>query len=218
MNKTKITILTVFMTLFTYSLYPFFVGNYSGRGFDPENPTAAKVTNDILTINQYIIEGGGYYLKSDSDFLLFLNKVEMAGLNGLNYDEALRIVNSAVDNLEKARATYFKLTILADATPYDLAVQSQLINFDYKGFQEGKGFNPIVFKAVEGFLSKGDIRGVYHKLYDDVSGILSRLYRVKAGLEKSELTAISELWDIHQHYADSIFFGQYVAAVFFEIK
>jgi len=206
------------MTFFAYHLYPAMIANESGRGFQPGNPLTANLVNDIATINQYVIEGGGYYLKSDSDFLLFLNKVELAGLNGLNYDEALRIVNSAVDNLEKARATYFKLTILADATPYDLAVQAQLVSFDYKGFQEGKGFNPIVFKAVEGFLSKGDIRGVYHKLYDDVSGILSRLYRVKAGLEKSELTAISYLWDIHQHYADSIFFGQYVAAVFSEIK
>ncbi|MCX6584920.1 MAG: 6-bladed beta-propeller, partial [Candidatus Aminicenantes bacterium] len=152
-------------------------------------------------------------MKSDSDFLLFLNKVEMAELNGLNYEDALRIVNSAVDNLENARATYLKLTNLADVTPYDLAVQAQLINFDYKGFQEGKGFNPLVFKAVEDFLSKGDIRGVYHKLYNDVSEISGRLYKVKAGLEKNELAAISDLWDIHQHYADSIFFGQYVAAM-----
>jgi len=206
------------MVLLAYRLYPFFIANESGRGFQPGNPIAAVGTLDTTSINQYIIEGGGYYLKSDSDFLLFLNKVEMAGLNGLNYDEALRIVNSAVDNLEKARATYFKLTNLADVTPYDLAVQSQLVNFDYKGFQEGKGFNPIVFKAVEGFLSKGDIRGVYHKLYNDVSEISGRLYKVKAGLEKNELAAISDLWDIHQHYADSIFFGQYVAAVFFEMK
>jgi hypothetical protein len=218
MNKTKIIILTIFMTLFAYRLYPFFVGNYSGRGFDSGNPLMANLINDISTINQYIIEGGGYYLKSESDFLLFLNKVEMAGLYGLNYDEALRIVNSAVDNLEKARATYYKLSILADATPYDLTVQSQLVSFDYSGFQEGKGFNPNVYKVVEVFLSKGDIRGVYHKLYNDVSGILGRLYRVKAGLEKKELAAISELWSIHQQYADSIFFGQYVAAVFFEIK
>ncbi|MDQ1353839.1 MAG: hypothetical protein QG657_4146 [Acidobacteriota bacterium] len=142
----------------------------------------------------------------------------MAALNGLNYEEALRIVNSAVYNLERARATYFKLTILADITPYELTVQSQLVNFDYTDFQEGKGFNPNVYKVVEGFLGKGDIRGVYHKLYNDVSWILGRLYRVKAGLEKNELAAISELWSIHQQYADSIFFGQYVVAVFFDIK
>ncbi|MCX6584918.1 MAG: hypothetical protein NT166_32500 [Candidatus Aminicenantes bacterium] len=218
MNKTKIIILIVFIAFLAYNLYPLFIANESPRGFQPGNPLTANAGNATSTLNQYVIEGGGYYLKSDSDFLLFLNKVEMAGLNGLNYDEALRIVNSAVDNLEKARATYFKLTNLADVTPYDLVVQAQLVSFDYTDFQEGKGFNPIVFKAVEGFLSKGDIRGVYHKLYNDVSEILSRLYRVKAGLEKSELTAISDLWDIHQHYADSIFFGQYTAAVFFEIK
>ncbi|MDQ1353833.1 MAG: hypothetical protein QG657_4140 [Acidobacteriota bacterium] len=204
--------------LFANDLFPFFVGNYTGRGFEPGNPLKANLVNDISTINQYIIEGGGYYLKSDSDFILLLNKVEMSGLYGLNYEEALRIVNSAVYNLERARVTYFKLTILADTTPYDLTVQSQLINFDYKGFQEGKGFNPNVFTLVEKYLSKGDIRGIYHKLYNDVSGILGRLYRVKAGLEKNELTAISDLWSIHQQYADSIFFGQYVAAVFFEIK
>ena len=90
------------------------------------------------TIRDYVIEGAGYFLESYSGFLLFLNKVELKELQGLDYNEVQMILNSAIEKMENARDVYTRLKQEADVTPYNPDMIDELMNFDYDGFQETK--------------------------------------------------------------------------------
>jgi hypothetical protein len=197
------------------------IANESCRGFGGDNcdrgGTSSLAVPSSQTIEQYIVEGAGYYLQSYSDMLLLLNKVEMSEIYGLNYEEAQGIINSAINRLENAKTAYFGLKTLAAVTPYNPDVIHLLVTFDYKNFQKEKGLNPYIFNQVETFLSKGDIRGVYDKLYEDIDTILGKLYNVKYSLDKNEFPVLEELWRINQVYSESISFGQDVAEVFYGI-
>lgn len=221
MRPTKIIFLLISILLYSINLQAIIIGNESCKGFGGDNcgrgGTSALAVPSSQTIGQYIVEGAGYYLQSYSDMLLLLNKVEMSEVYGLHYEEAQTIINSAIDRLENAKTAYLGLKTLAAVTPYNPDVINLLVTFDYKSFQKEKGLNPYIFNQVETFLSKGDIRGVYDKLYEDVDTILGKLYNVKYSLDKNEFPVIEELWRINQFYSESIAFGQGIAEVFYGI-
>ncbi|UCH97352.1 MAG: hypothetical protein JSV88_11015, partial [Candidatus Aminicenantes bacterium] len=116
-----------------------------------------------VTIGSLIAEGGTFFLKSSSDFDLFLSLVESSELSGPGYNALQAAINSAINNMEQARTTYFQLKNLADATPYDQEIISRLIEFNYTAFQLEHGLMPSIFEKVKTYLANGDVRGVYHE-------------------------------------------------------
>lgn len=222
MRKTKLIILLFTMMLLVSSAHGLIIGNESGRGFGDggksENPCDPGGGKSSPTIGQYLVEGGGCYLNSYSDMMILLNRVEMSVISGVNHEELQGILNSAIDHLEHAKSSYLNLCNLAEITPYNQDIIVLLMNFDYSVFKKEYGLNADIFKKVEELLNKGDIRGVYKRLYDDVCNILMQLYSLKENVDKDSFPKVSDLWRINQNFSQSILFGQYVAEVFYKMK
>ncbi|UCH97953.1 MAG: hypothetical protein JSV88_14155, partial [Candidatus Aminicenantes bacterium] len=75
-----------------------------------------------------------------------------------------------------------------------------------------------IFKDLETYLKKGDIRGMYSRECIEISKILALLYKVKIFLDAGQFPDLEDLWRLNQAYAQSLLFGQYAAEVFARIN
>jgi hypothetical protein len=212
-KKSSLVILKVFLGVFV--LFAFntqvtarFVGNLSESSFDRQ--TRGQIST-------YVMEAAGYFLKSQSDMFLFLNKVELSDLEGTDFTELQSIIDMVVVNMQNAQAKYSELTALADNTPYDQTVLQQLAVFDYAAFRDSKGLNSVIYNDVEAYLQVGDVRGFYQKLYLDTQQILDLLAVLKSAVYANTLPGMEDLWQANRAYANTFLFGQYAAEIFYEI-
>jgi hypothetical protein len=170
------------------------------------------------TIRDYVIEGAGYFLESYSGFLLFLNKVELKELQGLDYNEVQMILNSAIEKMENARDVYTLLKQEADVTPYNPDMIAELMNFDYDGFQEANHLVGPIFKQVESYLEKGNIREIFDAALSHMGKILDIADKIKGKIDGAEFPGLTDLWKLNEACSLSLLFGQYAARVFQEIN
>lgn len=184
------------------------IGNGSSDAFEGAEQTV---------IEGYVMEGAGYFLKSQSDAFLLLNKIELSDLNGVNYTELKQLVSSTVSAMENAKAKYAALIQTADTTPYRLSIIDRLPTFDYYSFQQSRGLNSVIFNETATYLAAGDVRGLYRKLLSDTQGILDKLNFIKSCVDAGTLPATSYLWRLNQTYAETFLFGQYTAEIFYDI-
>jgi len=167
-----------------------------------------------ISIKSYIIEGAGYFLSSYSDMLLFLNRVEMSELNGIDYNEMRDLLNKAIEKMEKTKDTYYHLTQTAEFTVYNRAMIFHLLSFDYQGFQKERGFGNTIFKEVASYLRKGDVRGFFAILLAYTDDILRKLYIVKESVDVDKFPDLSTLWRINQGFSKTLLYGQIAAEIF----
>jgi hypothetical protein len=212
-KKASLVILKVFLGVFFLFAFNMqstarFVGNLSESSFDRQ--TRGQIST-------YVMEAAGYFLKSQSDMFLFLNKVELSDLEGTDFTELQTIIENAVLELQNANTKYSELIALADNTPYDQTVLQQLAVFDYAAFRDSKGLNSVIYDDVEAYLQLGDVRGVYHKLYSDTQQILDLLIVLKSAVDANTLPDMSDVWQANRAYANTFLFGQYAAEIFYEI-
>lgn len=171
-------------------------------------------------IRVHVIRGAGYFLKSQSDFLLFLHRVEMSDLEGMDYVEAQGIIGNAVANMENAVKTYEALARQAEVTAYDPAVLPKMLNAKFELKDEtGKMIDDGVSRQntlsrAESFLREGDVRGVYFKLHKETQTLLAALNRVKAEVDAYRMPENGALWDLGRNYSDTLVFGHNVADIF----
>jgi hypothetical protein len=192
------------------------MGNFGDCGFDSGGGKDISIVKDV-SIKLYITEGAGYFLNSNSGMQLFLNKIEMSELNGVDYKELRDILYRTIENMEKAKEAYYNLKQKADNTPYNQAFINQLLFFDYAGFQNEKGLNETILKYVESFLREGDMRGFFAILLANSDKILNKLYTVKESVDSDRFPEISTIWRLSQDYSETILFGQYGSEVFYKI-
>jgi hypothetical protein len=212
-QTSKTAILKVFLGIFILGFFHMqgiarYIVNTSEIAFEEPGSTG---------IRQYVIEAAGSFLKSQSDFLLFLNKIEMEEINGVDYAELQQVINNAVVHMENARAKYNALTQLADNTPYDQPTITVLMGFDYASFQGSKGLNSVIFNEVETYLSGGDVRGLYHQLLADTQFILDQLTVIKSDVDAEVIPGNSGPWQVNQSYCETLLFGQYAAEIFYDV-
>ena len=208
-------ILMFIITLGCGELLPYMKFNGSGSGFNDEGQDGTSgIKQCTNTIEDLIITGAGYFLRSQSEFLLFLQKVELSSLEGVDYTELGPSLRQAVELMELANHNDILLNTVACSTPYRQEVIEKLRNFDYEGLQLQKGLNAVIFKDVEYYLKKGDIRGVYSQGLYRSWNILSRLYRIDAYIDAEQFPPMEELWRLNQDYNSALMFGQYTAEVF----
>jgi hypothetical protein len=169
-------------------------------------------------IGNLSIVGAGYYLKSHSDMLICLNMIEISELSGLDYDGVRNTLDRAIENMEKARDTYYQLKSLVAVTPYNQEVIDKLLVFDYDGFQTNRGLNAVIFGKVKKLLSNGDVRGVYYLFYEDLVLLFERIKNLKLIVDNERIVEISELWRINQKYSELQLFGQYFSEVFYALR
>jgi hypothetical protein len=210
----RIIIITVLMTaLFTGQLLAFMYANGTCKAYDDcEQPAGARAAGPSMGV--LIMDGAGYFLKSHSYMLMYLNQVELAELYGTDYPGMQVLVKDALDNMQKADETYKSLIAAAKQTPYNPEVIAKLIMFDYDTFRETNGLNKDIFSRIKKYLVKGDVTGLYVLLEADMASIIEQLRAVKASMDAGALPGISLLWRLNQTYSESLLAGQYIAEVF----
>lgn len=220
MKKTKLqlifgSLLAVFILAGTTTgIFAYIMGNDGDVGYTPP----PKGVESTLSIKQYIATGAGYYLDSYSDFVLLLNRVELWDSNAYGYNELQAQVNGALAKLENARNTYTGLIEQTGVTPYNETAIDYLEGLNYKAFMKDNGLNKVIFDEVEGYLSKGNINGVFHRIHTDMENISVKLDTVKRQIEANEFPSIPLLWEINSRYTETLLFGQYAAQVFNLVK
>ncbi len=187
-------------------------GTYGGSGKNSGGSAAAAA------IGELIVKGGGFLFQSSADINIFFNKIELAELSGPDYEALQTSLNAAIDHMEQARATYLQLKTLAAATPYNQEVIYKLINFDYDAFLQENRLFPSVFARVKGFLSVGNVTGVFNEFHLYTGQILDLLYTIKREVDAEIFPTLSTVWCVNQQYSEFKLFGQYVAQVFYSIK
>jgi hypothetical protein len=215
----RIVIIFFFTAVFVGELYPIATYNGSGSGYDEGGKSGPSgIDESAAGIEGFVIAGAGYFLRSQSDFLLFLNKIEVSALEGINYPELKTLLDSAAANLEKAKEEYDRLVEVAYVTPYRQEVIYLLKNFDYDGLLAEKGLNAVIFKDMEKYLKAGDLRGLHKRALADTVNILSMLYRLKPMIDSGQFPVLEDLWRLNQAYAHAHLLGQYTSEVFARLK
>jgi len=222
--KFKLAALIIFSAIISVNLFPVIIFNWSGVAYDtnvtdPDTTadTPTTMTPRLAPMSTIIIEGAGYILKGHSDYLLFLNRIEISELQGTDYSELRSILEKTIANLEQASGTYRELYRRASSTPYNPVVIEKLKAFDYYGFQREMGLTPSVFSEVRGYLSTGNVDGIYYRISTRVDSILKRIYIIKGMVENGRFPDMSNVWRAGQDFSENFLFGQYVAEVFNKI-
>jgi hypothetical protein len=213
-EKMKTAILKVFLgvlVLYVFQMNAFsrFMLNGTSKGFEETEQTI---------IEGYVIEGAGYFLKSQSETLLLLNKIELSDLNGVDFTELQKLVKSALMDMANAKSEYILLIQAVNTAPYKQTVIDQLKSFEYYAFQQVKDLDSVIFEKMETYLVSGDIRGIYQKILMDTQTIIDKLTTVKSNIDMGTLPSNSDLWRLNQSYFDTLFLGQYAAEIFYEIS
>jgi len=196
---------------FTASAFALVYGNNSDFVFN--KPGYSHGDGIRSTIGSDIIVGAAYFLSGYSDTLLFLNRIELSGKQELDYAELGKILDSAIGNMELMKQSYLNLIQKTGLLPYDTLMIEILKDFDYENFQQVYELNPVIFDKVKGYLSAGDMRGVYAKILADAEGIVNLLYVIKKTVDANIFPGISLLWQLNQSCSHTLLFGQYVAMV-----
>ncbi len=217
MNK---LIVAIFIFIFFTGIYVngYFLFNTSDGAFNP-NPGSSEM-NEVSSnyLGQLVIEGAGFFLQSNSDYQLFLKKVELSGIVEVNTNEILEVLDKAVKNMELAKQTYEQLLQLTAALEYNPTARERLRDFDYSGYCKKNRLNRPVFRQVEKLLKAGDVRGCYQRCYNAVGVILDKLNDIKTVVESGNLPVIPACWRLNQLYLETGLFGQYASEVFMNLE
>lgn len=165
----------------------------------------------------YVIDGAGYFLDSHSDYLRFLQRIEVGERNGLDYNQLRLDLDSAIDKMLNAKDIYLQLKQTADMTPYNPTVLDQLLNFNYHVFRVENQLNEPIFARVRFFLCNGAIREMYGEILVQIENILNIADHIKERIDVGEFPLLSDLYRLNESYSESLLFGEYTARVFREI-
>lgn len=197
-----------FVLIFTINAYSWVMANGTENGFEEEYQEL--IEDDILL-------GASSYLVSYSDILNVFQRIEMAKLVPIEFDELKVLVDKAIFNMINARDAYISLNEKATQAAYDLKVINKLVVFDFEKFQVERGLNKEKFSEVSAFLHNGDVRGIYHKIQTDIETLLKNLYIIKNIIDSGNIPEVSILWNLNVLYSRTIIFGQNVAKVFYKV-
>jgi hypothetical protein len=211
----KFLLVCFIIFVFSFNAFSYFFGNGAGGGYgDGVEGTIGKCS----TIETYIIEGAGYFLKANSDILSYLNRVELSDSEGIDYNERLAVLNSAYYNMLQAKNRYDTLIGIAGLTPYNENVIAALKDFNYDEFSGKNLLNIAILKEVESYLNKGDITGAFKNIRIKFVEIIDRINTIKGYLTSGKTAEITELWRLNQDFSQTLLFGQYIAEVFYAIR
>jgi hypothetical protein len=207
----RISFLIIILIILPIFAFPYIFGNGSGSGYGEGEGDAAVGCTSIEVL---VVQGAGYYLNAYSEVLSFLNRVELSGSTDNIPVEWDNMLQHALTSMFYALATYDQLILMADSTPYNTPVISQLINFAYDRYMSENQLNPVIFQEVQGFLGEGDITGLYKQIREDLWEIAIDLLSVHYNVVSGKMPPMSQLWKLNEMSSHTLIFGQYVARVF----
>jgi len=221
-TKQKSNSMTLLLAIFliiigNMIIFPYIIANESEVVFIPGDDDGDNSNSGRCAIQQKVISAAGYFLLSQSDFLLFLNKIEISGTTGTVEPELPLILEKACLNMESAVNEYAELVTSADNTAYETGILYALSTFDYDALAMEKKVNREIFQQVQSFLKNGDVKGLYHQLKANASQLLQDLQRLRGAIDPGLFPNIGDLWAIGQTYSETLLFGNYTAAIFYRI-
>ncbi len=175
------------------------------------------ICNDKSDQNDLIIEGTSMFLQSNSDVLLLLNEVEIAERMAFDFDYALKLTESAIFKLVKARLHYSDAINFAEIICDEKAEVESYAKFNYESFAEKNHLNKEIMAEVSELLKKGDVNGVYEKSINDIDSILSTLKEIKRGILMGQKPGVKLFWSLLQQYNILGLYGNYATLVFYSI-
>jgi hypothetical protein len=207
------------LLLFTMDVSPAIYGNGGNDVYKPPPPPPLEgLTGSTMSLESGVINGAGYFLRSCSDFLLFLTRAELAGIDGADFDALNLSLSNAIANMELAKDVYIQLKQQMDVTPYDPTMIDKLLKFNYDLFQRKNNLIKPVFEEVKYYLESGAARELYGEILCQVDGILNIAYPIRAKIEANEFPGLSSLWELQQNCCKSMLFGQYASRVFLNLS
>lgn len=176
----------------------------------------SDITFDYIEeLNKYVIQGAANFLKSYSSFLLLLSHAE---LGGRDLQIGKKYLETAIESLENAVNTYEELKQKAESSKNKKSIIDDLEKFDYDSLREKNRLIEPIFESVRMHLKKGDVPKTYEKMLSECNKLLKTLKFLQGEIKKGVFPEKSKLWDLSHSYSESMFFGQYVARVFGDIK
>ena len=203
----KLILLALVILSLNFNAYSYVIANRGDEGYDDNG----EKNNSIKSA---IIDGAGNYLTAYSDYLRFLNKVELSTENSPGYDEMQALLTSCLEKLQRAEIAYLVLNQNAANTPYNYAMIYNLVFFNYDLFQWERGLNPYIFKEVANYLSNGDIDGIFSRLLSGAEDLVLKVSAVKEMVDAYKFPLLESIWRVNQLFSETMLFGQYAAEVF----
>jgi len=198
----SLIILSLHLNAFSYV-----IANYGDENY---NENGLKATS----IKSLIVDGAGNYLTAYSDYLLFLNQVELSSENSPGYDEMQTHLNRCLEKLQRAKTAYLSINQTTITTPYNLEMIYRLIFFNYDLFQWERGLNPSIFKEVKKYLSTGNVNGIFDRLFSVTDTLIIKVTAVKEMADAYTFPGLDSIWRLNQLFSETLLFGQYAAEVF----
>jgi len=196
--------------------FPWVYMNGSSGGYN-ENSQPPGIQGNI-PMEMLLIDGAGYFMKTQSNVQILLNMVEWQDIKFIDYFELNQLVKRALTNIVNARLAYGELIKIAEATPYNLDVIKQLNRFDYDAFLTKHGLNPFIFGVVRDYLINGDIAGTFKHAYGNFKEIEKLLLNIQSSILENRLPELEVCWKLNERCAGSSLFGSYIARIFMSIK
>ena len=211
MKRNQISLFTIMLTLtlFTASnIYSLWVLN------GPPPPT----NNDDNKTTQSITNGAANFLQSYSNILILLNESELSEAVGFNFYIARTAANKALISLKYSREQYMQALLVMKSANFESSAIQKLQEFDYDKLVEYRQLNPCIMNRVSGFLSKGDLAGLFEKALKDMDATIDNLSPIRNCLQQDIIPDLEDLRKLYQQYSDFMTFGYYCSLVFSEIK
>lgn len=220
MIKTKTIIITALILLLFGSgiyIHARMFGNSTDQAFITGNTsteiTASSSTGSTQNIRELVILSASYFFKGQSTIFALSNKVEISDLQSFDSYGANSDLNESLYNIYLAWYYYGKLVEKANITLYNQTVINKLKAFNYDSFVVNFGLNKDVFSEVQGFLQKGDIRGVYARIKGDMATIYNLLLKIQNS-NYGNIPSNETMWNLNQQCSKTLLFGQYVTRIF----
>lgn len=160
-------------------------------------------------IETHVISGASFFLQAQSFANLLLYEYELSGKQSFNNEKALQYTETAINLLENARDQYVSAMGIGESVGYSAVKIPRLRSFDYNAFIIENRLNKDIAKKVQGYLSSGDILGIYQQAANDITAILNTLYSIREALKVGEKPGIHLFWKLLQQYSESSLFGNY---------
>jgi hypothetical protein len=190
--------------------------NGSGGGYG--DPNGYYAPGQGSTIEDYITQGAGYFLQGKSYIQSFLNQMELQDVKGMDFAGLHRLTANALDQISVACIVYENLVVAAKIAPYNPVVITRLKEFDYASFIIDHRLNRAIFDKVSGYLSSGNITGVFiYNLYV-LKSIRWLLFIVNSYAEFDLMPPLGFCRKLNELCAELSLFGSYTARIFHSIN
>lgn len=175
-------------------------------------PPPVTEESSSSSIKELMIEGASFFMQSYASATLLMYEYEIGEKGYFNFTSSINHVSEAIEKLEAARKKYSEALNQALYREYIAEKVSKLKSFDYTKHASDEGLNSDMATKVAGYLSKGDVRGIYTKNLNYIDSIIATLKSIKNNLTEGVKPQIELYWTLTRSYSDTMMFGNYATA------